>query len=175
MRTNSALLCSPASGFSKVNFYIITVTSEHGVKGLLLHCGLLFVFSAPAAPRNVRVTEVEATRLLVNWSAPFPPSGVVTAYRIIYKVAVNGQVTQTLQLTGSGSNSRWISELLPFTQYEIQVRELFFKQIKSCFTRRSPNAVPEEASTNSSLFFCRFKPKQQALVDRRSGARCPSL
>lgn len=75
----------------------------------------------PTAPTNVRVTEVEDTRLLVNWTAPFPSNGPIKAYQIIYWVDRNQQLTQAVQLSNTALTGRWISDLRPFTSYDLQV------------------------------------------------------
>ena len=83
------------------------------------------------------MTAAEDTRLLVNWTEPYPSHGPIKAYQVIYRTDVNGQLTQSVQLT-SGITGRWIKNLQPYTIYEIQVRfaESIYQQQPATFSEK---------------------------------------
>ena len=84
-----------------------------------ISCHIFSFILEPNAPTNVRVSDTKDTGLLVNWTAPFPPHGIIKAYQVIYRKELNGQLTQSE--FARNETGKWIWGLQPFTTYHIQV------------------------------------------------------
>ncbi len=74
-------------------------------------------------PENARVSAVNSTALLVEWSAPTQPNGIVTDYRVGYRLADTGDAYVFVQLGVSFSYT--ITGLKPYRVYQLRVAGAF--------------------------------------------------
>lgn len=82
-------------------------------------------FAAPSAPIITRAVNTSSTSILVEWSPPSNPNGVIRGYQIIY-APVNDPLGNPLILQNLSSNMTQfeITELNFFTTYTISVKAL---------------------------------------------------
>ena len=84
------------------------------------------------APQNVSATAISATNIFVVWTRPASSNGILHDYKIRYKAAAN--FTYGTSISAGLTLNYTISDLYPFTEYEIQVRilELVYNMFGDC-------------------------------------------
>ena len=82
---------------------------------------LYFLISAPPAPTNVQIQDIESHRMHISWVPPDPTHGVLDQYRVIYRESGGDRTRESSHKTQGAVTEQWIEELKEFTEYEIQV------------------------------------------------------
>ena len=92
------------------------------VIALLLHVFIYFLYAVPEDfPSNLALTNISSYAVLIEWSPPNIPNGVITAYTIYIDYSIDMLEADRIVVT-NGSTSHFILEgLLPFQLVTVEM------------------------------------------------------
>ncbi|MEJ1277193.1 protein tyrosine phosphatase receptor type Q [Cricetulus griseus] len=107
-------------GLKKYTRYKMRVAaSTHVGEGSLSEENDIFVRTPEdepeSSPQDVKVTDVSPNEMRLQWSPPEKPNGIIIAYEVLY------QNTDTLFLKNTSTTNIILSDLKPYTLYNISV------------------------------------------------------
>ncbi|XP_022101630.1 receptor-type tyrosine-protein phosphatase F-like isoform X2 [Acanthaster planci] len=104
----------------------------------------------PPPPRNFRVSNAERTFLELEWNPPHPPSGIISAYQILYwpsSLDETAAVTRGPLMDPTNPVHRYtITDLKPYTEYDIKIRAKTgagHGEFSETITQRTAEGTPE--------------------------------
>ena len=77
---------------------------------------------APSAPLEVVATNTSSTSIMVVWSPPAIPRGIITSYTITYYVTSAGENNSSTEETDTDATNGAVDGLMKFTQYSLYVQ-----------------------------------------------------
>ncbi|XP_052021224.1 phosphatidylinositol phosphatase PTPRQ [Apodemus sylvaticus] len=139
------------TGLKKYTRYKMRVAaSTHVGEGSLSEENDIFVRTPEdepeSSPQDVKVTDVSPNELSLRWSPPERPNGIIIAYEVLYQNA------DTLFMKNSSTTNVILSDLKPYTLYNISVRSYtrlgHGNQSSSLISVRTSETVPDSAPEN---------------------------
>uniref|UniRef100_A0A8C2MBK7 Phosphatidylinositol phosphatase PTPRQ n=1 Tax=Cricetulus griseus TaxID=10029 RepID=A0A8C2MBK7_CRIGR len=139
------------TGLKKYTRYKMRVAaSTHVGEGSLSEENDIFVRTPEdepeSSPQDVKVTDVSPNEMRLQWSPPEKPNGIIIAYEVLY------QNTDTLFLKNTSTTNIILSDLKPYTLYNISVwsytRVGHGNQSSSVLSIRTSETVPGSAPEN---------------------------
>ena len=82
---------------------------------------------APSMPTNLKIRELKARSLSLEWGLPLKPNGVVRVYEVVYYVTNNKEANITIMnytVTDMMIVLLTIESLIPYTSYTFEVRAI---------------------------------------------------
>ena len=78
--------------------------------------------TAPSAPLGVMEANTSSTSIIVSWSPPATPRGVIISYTITYYLTSTGGSTLDSAETTTDATSREVTGLVKFREYSVYVQ-----------------------------------------------------
>ena len=77
---------------------------------------------APTSPLEVVATNTSSTSIMVDWSPPAIPRGIITSYFITYYVTSAGENSSRTEVIVTDATNGTVDGLMKFTQYSLYVQ-----------------------------------------------------